>query len=291
MGMAQPRVDNVLVRMTPPGSTTLVGIHLDEISQTSVYRKLMADQAFGALDDFADASGFDPRRDVREMLWATTRGGGVLMARGTFRANSPPPAGAVKVRHGEYAIWSRGPNGFCILDATLAVAGNMPAVELTLDEWKSGSHTAAQTLLARVSAVNPRSQVWGVSTGAAGFLADNLPKSSSGLDFSRIFQGLEETWFEADLSIGLRAEAHGATKTEQEAANLRDAIRGMVGLARLQAPENQSELVRAWDGITAEQQGRAITVRVDIGKDLAARLIELFNAAASGGRGQKRAFR
>jgi hypothetical protein len=30
---------------------------------------------------------------------------------------------------------------------------------------------------------------------------------------------------------------------------------------------------------------------VDIGKDLAARLIGMFNAAASGGRGQKRAFR
>jgi hypothetical protein len=65
----------------------------------------------------------------------------------------------------------------------------------------------------------------------------------------------------------------------------------MVGLGRLQVPENQPELLRAWAGITAEQQGRSIAVRVDIGKELAARLIEMFNASAPGGRGQKRAFR
>jgi hypothetical protein len=291
LAAAEPRVDKVLVQMTPPGSTGLLGVRVEEISNTDFYRKLMAGQTFSALDQFAEDSGFDPRRDVRELLFATTRGGGVLMARGTFHTNTPPPPGAVRVRHGEYVIWRRGGNGFCILDATLAVAGNLPAVESALDEWKSGGHNEAQALLARVGAVNPQSQVWGISIGPANFLADNLPRNSSGLDFSHIFQGLEDTWFEADLSAGLRAEAHGTTKTEQEASNLRDAVRGMVGLGRLQVPENQSELLRAWDGITAEQQGLSIAVRVDIGKDLAARLIEMFNAGAPGGRGQKRAFR
>ncbi len=291
LAAAEPRVDKVLAQMTPPGSTGLLGVRVEEISGTDFYRKLMAGQTFSGLDQFAEDSGFDPRRDVREILFATTRGGGVLMARGTFHTNTPPPPGAVRIRHGEYVIWRRGGNGFCILDATLAVAGNLPAVEAALDEWKSGGHNEAQALLARVGAVNPQNQVWGISTGPANFLADNLPRSNSGLNFSHIFQGLEDPWFEADLSNGLRAEAHGTTKTEQEASNLRDAVRGMVGLGRLQVPENQPELLRAWDGITAEQQGRSITVRVDIGKDLAARLIDLFNAAASGGRGQKRAFR
>lgn len=291
LALAEPRVDKVLAQMTPPGSTVLVGVRVDQISQTDFYKKLVAGQTLAQLDQFAQVSGFDPRRDVKEVLYATTASGSVLMARGTFHVNGTSPSGAAKVRHGEYDIWRRGASGFCILDATLAVAGDMPAVEAALDEWKSGSHTAAQALLARVSAVNPQSQVWGISTGSAGFLADNLPRSSSGLDFSHIFQGLEDTWFEADLSTGLRAEAHGATKTEQDASNLRDAVRGMVGLGRLQVPENQPELLRAWDGITAEQQGRSITVRVDIGKDLADKLIDMLNAGPAGGRGQKRAFR
>jgi hypothetical protein len=89
----------------------------------------------------------------------------------------------------------------------------------------------------------------------------------------------------------LRAEARGATRTEQDASNLRDAVRGMVGLGRLQVPDNQPELLRAWDGITAEQQGRSIAVHVDIPKELADELIDMFNAAPAGSRRQRRAFR
>jgi hypothetical protein len=89
----------------------------------------------------------------------------------------------------------------------------------------------------------------------------------------------------------LRAEAHGTAKSEQDAISLRDTVKGMVGLGRLQVPENEPDLLRAWDGITAEQQGRSITVRVDIGKDLADKLIDMLNASAAGGRGQRRAFR
>ena len=89
----------------------------------------------------------------------------------------------------------------------------------------------------------------------------------------------------------MRAEARGATRTEQDASNLRDAVRGMVGLGRLQVPDNQPELLRAWDGITAEQQGRSIAVHVDIPKELADELIDMFNAAPAGSRRQRRAFR
>ncbi len=288
---AEPRVDNVLVRMTPPGATTLVGVHIDQIAQTDLYKKLAAGQLFPQLDLFAKESGFDPRRDVKEVLYATTAAGSVLMARGTFHVTSASPSGVTRLRHGDYEIWRRGVDGFCVLDPTLALAGDVPVIEAALDEWKSGSHTAAQPLLARVTSVNPQTQMWGVSTGSAGFLADNLPRSNSGLDFSHIFQGLQDTWFEADLAAGLRAEAHGATKTEQDAVNLRNAVRGMVGLGRLQVPENHSELLRAWDGITAEQQGRSITLRVDIEKDLADKLIEMINSLSPGGRGLKRTLR
>ena len=80
-----------------------------------------------------------------------------------------------------------------------------PHIEAAREEWKSGNHTAAQSLLARAPNVNPQAQIWGISTGAASFLADHLPRASSGLDFSKVFRGLEDTWFQADLNSGLRA--------------------------------------------------------------------------------------
>jgi hypothetical protein len=274
---AQPRIDNVLERMVPPGSTGLVGAHMDQIKQTEIYKKMVAAQSLLQLDQFARETGFDPRRDVRELLFVTTPQGAVMLARGSFHINSDTLQGAKKTRHGKYEIEGQGGSGFCILDSTLAAAGEIPALEAALDEWTSGAHTAAQPLLAQVAAVNPQNQLWGISTGKGNFLADHPPAANSGLDFTKIFLSLQDYSFEADFSAGLRAQVHGTTRTEKDAVSLRDAVRGVVGLGRLNVPENQPDLLKVWDGITVDQQGRSVSIHADITQDLIDRIVQLLN--------------
>src|SRR5262249_50050039 len=55
---AQPRVDNVLEKMVPPGATSLVGARMDQIKLTAIYRKLLATQNLQQLDQFATETGF-----------------------------------------------------------------------------------------------------------------------------------------------------------------------------------------------------------------------------------------
>jgi len=213
----------------------------------------------------------------------------VMLARGTFRPNLSSARDLKLVRHGEYNIFtnSERKSGFCILDSSLAAAGDLAGIEAALDEWKSGSHTGAQPLLARVRAASPGAQLWGVSTGVAGFLADYMPHASNGIDFSRIFRGLEDTWFEADFSAGLRASVHGRTQTDRDAVNLRDAAKGLIGLGRLSVPENQPELLRVWDGITVTQDGRNLLVSADIPENLMDKLVAMFSPAPGRGRGAR----
>jgi hypothetical protein len=276
---AQPRIDNVLERMVPPGSTGLVGAHMDQIKQTEIYKKMVAAQGLVQVDQFARETGFDPRRDVRELLFVTTPQGAVMLARGSFHLKPVTLKNANKTRHGQYEIQGLGGSGFCILDSTLAAAGEIPALESALDEWTSGAHTAAQPLLAHLASVNPQGQIWGTSTGKGNFLAEHPPAANSGLDFSKIFLSLQDYWFEADFSAGMRAEVHGTTRTEKDAVNLRDAVRGMVGLGRLNVPDNQPELLKVWDGITVDQQGRAISIHADVTQDLIDRMVQMLNAA------------
>ncbi len=281
---AQPRIDNVLERMVPPGATSLVGGHMDQIKQTEIYKKLLATQNLSQLDEFARDTGFDPRRDVRELLYTTGPQGSVMLARGTFRLTSTTLKNMKKTRHGQYDIWDLDGNGFCILDSTLAAAGDIPAVEAALDEWNSGNHTAAQPLLTRVAGINPQSQFWGISIGTGNFLADHPPAANSGLDFSKIFSSLHDYWFQADFSAGMRAEVHGTAGTEKDAVSLRDTVRGLVGLGRLNVPENQSELLKVWDGITVDQQGRSLSLHADIPQDLIDKMVLMLNAVPAGPR-------
>ena len=204
---AQPRVDNVLEKMVSPSATGLVGAHMDQIKQTEMYRKLVATQGgFQQLDEFARDTGFDPRRDVREILFVTELYGSVLLARGDFHLNPAVLKNFTRYREGRYDIWRQGNNGFCILDSTLAAAGDVDAIVDTLKEWTSGSHTSAKRLLGYVSAVQPQYQIWGISTGSGNFLVDHPPAPDSGLDFSTVFRSLQDYWFEADFSAGMRAE-------------------------------------------------------------------------------------
>jgi hypothetical protein len=280
-GWAEPRLDNVLVRMVPAGATSLVGVHMDQVKQTEIYKKMLASQNLGQIDQFAAETGFDPRRDVREALYASTAKGSVLMARGTFHIHSERAVNVKRIRHGDYTIVASGMAGYCILDSTLAIAGEIGVMEAALDEWKSGTHNQAQPLLARVAGVNPQSQFWGVSTGAGNFLADHAPMAGTGLDFSKIFRGLQETWFQADFSTGFRGDVHGTTATEKDAMSLRDAVRGIVGLGRLNTPEDQPDMLKVWDGIVVDQQGRSISIRADIPQDLVDKLIGMLAGGAS----------
>lgn len=281
---AEPRIDNVLVKMVPPGTTSIVGARMDVLKATVFYQKMLAAQKLPQLDKFAAESGFDPRRDVKEILFAETPQGSVLLARGSFRINEPILKGAKKIRHREYTIVGQETSGFCILDSTLAVAGEIPAIEAALDEWKAGAHKAALPLIAKVKTAADSTQLWAVSSGAAAFLADNLPIVAGGIDFSKIFRGLEDTWIVADFSAGLRADVHGIAAKEQDAVNLRDAVKGLVGFGRLSVPDNQPELLKLWDGIVVDQQGRAITVHADIPQDLIDRLVRMLSASRTPGR-------
>jgi len=289
---ADPKIDNVLMRMVPPGSISLVGAHMDAIRQTDLYQRMLAERKLPDVDRFASETGFDPRRDVRELLFVTAPGEtNVMVARGTFRPNLSSMRDLKLVRHGEYNIFvttdgkaAERKAGFCILDSTLAAAGDLAGIEAALDEWKSGSHTGAQPLLARVHAASPGAQLWGVSTGVAGFLADYMPRANNGIDFSRILRGLEDTWFEADFAAGLRASVHGRTQTDQDAVNLRDAAKGLIGLGRLSVPENQPELVRVWDGIAVTQDGRNLLVSANIPENLMDKLVAMFSPAPGRGR-------
>lgn len=277
---ATPRVDNVLDKMVPPGSTSLVGARMDLLKRTLFYRQMVAAQKLPQIDQFAEETGFDPRRDVRELLYVQAPEGSVILARGSFHVNDAVLKGAKHTRHGVYDIVGQGNNGLCILDATLAIAGEIPAVTAALDEWTTGKHTAAQPLLARLRTVEENAHLWGFSEGAAGFLANNIPNLSTGIDFSKIFRGLDDTWFQADFSAGLRADIHGTTATEKDAQNLKDAFKGIIGLGRLYTPQNQPELVRLWDGILVEQATRALTIHADIAQDLIQKLIQMLSYTA-----------
>jgi hypothetical protein len=266
-------VDSTLAALVPPDATMLSGVRMEAVRATPLYQKMVASKALPQLDDFARQTGFDPRRDVRELLIASNGADSLLAARGTF--NIHPIEGAAKSSYKGYTLYTRENGAVGLIDNSTAIAGPVAAVRAALDRYQAGERTGPSALLARARQIPSENQIWSVSNGFDSLIARNIPQEGNAASAGRILRSLENTTFAADLRTGVNGSLNGLCRTEQDAKNLGDAARGLVGLGRLSVPENQPELLRLWDGIKVDQQQRTVKITLAIPQDLIDKLVDL----------------
>jgi hypothetical protein len=266
-------VDSTLAALVPPDATMLSGIRMEAVRETPLYRKMLAQQALPQLDDFARQTGFDPRRDVRELLIASNGNGVLMAARGAF--NLRAIEGATKSSYKGYTLYTSESRAVGLIDSSTAVAGPMAAVRAALDRYKAGDRARPDDLLARARQIPPENQIWSVSNGFENLLTMTIPQQGNAANVGRILGSLENTTAAADFRTGVNGYINGSCRSDQDAKNLGDAARGLVGLGRLSVPENQPELLKLWDGIKVDQQQRTVKITIAIPEALVDKLIDL----------------
>lgn len=275
------RIDPQLTIMIPPDTVMLAGVRMDDVRPTPLYRKLVEQRRLPQVDAFAKETGFDPRKDVRELLVASDGKDTVLMARGNFNVRAFE--GVKKSAYRGYTLFTRTERGVeggvALLDGSTAVAGPLRVVKKAIDQYKSGNQNPAAALVARAQQIPASNQFWSVSSGLGNMIESSVPLTGNAANIGKIFRPLENTTVAADLRKGLNGFATGLCKTEQDAKNLGDAARGLVGLARLSAPDNQPELLRLWDGVKVEQQQKTIRIDVAIPQELIDKVVQMFDTA------------
>jgi hypothetical protein len=289
LSLPAERVDNVLAQLIPVDTQALFGARMEQVKTTPLFIRLIGQQKLPQLDSFSSDTGFDPRRDVRDLLLASSGrpNSGVLLARGTFHVSlEKVDAKALKtVGYRGYVLTLTGKEdaGFCIMDRSLAIAGPTASMKAALDHYLSSTKNESTPLLEQARAVPQQFQVWSVSTGAADFLANNLPHEGNAANFGKIFRSMENTHFQADLSHGLNAMAQGMCRTDADAKSLADAVRGLIGFGRLSVPDNQPELLRLWDGLKIDQNQRSLTITANIPQELVDKLAQFFQSNVPSG--------
>jgi hypothetical protein len=266
-------INATLASLVPPDATMLAGLRMADIRATPLYQKMLARKHLDRLDEFARQTGFDPRRDVRELLVASNGKDSIVAARGTF--NLRAFEGVTRSTYKGYTLYTRDREGVALIDNSTAIAGTLEAVHAALDRRGSGDRSGPVDLLARARQIPPENQVWSVANGFDNLLTGRIPETGNAANAGRILRSLENTTAAADLRAGLNGYINGLCRTDADAKNLGDAARGLVGLGRLSVPEKQPELLRLWDGIKVDQQQRSVKITVTIPPDLIDKLIDL----------------
>jgi hypothetical protein len=268
--------DARLAAFIPGDTVMLAGIHVAELKKTPLYRQVIA--MLGSVE----RQGFDPRRDVDELLVASNGKESVAIGRGRF--DGKELQGLERFEHRGVTLYGNEQGAVAIIDPSTALAGWTPAVRAAIDQRNSGGRAAAG-LLARARALPTPNHIWMVSNGAP--VLPRFPNVPNAEILRKILNNLSNVAFFADLREGIYASATAQCATAGDAKFIGDTVRGLIGLGRLSVPREEPELAKAFDGVAVRQSQRTVTVDAKIPEGVAMAAMERLRSFSEGSRRQE----
>jgi hypothetical protein len=265
-------IDPALAAFISPDTVALAGIRMDQVRATPIYRKLAEQNRLPRFDQFRTDSGFDPGSDLHDLLLSSDGKNVLAAAHGTFTAK---PAGSLHTsEYKGYTLYAKyDSEAIVFIDKSIVLGGPSASVRAAIDQYKSGGRGAPRGLMARAEALPGDTQIWAVVVGWRGATPDQLREMGNLGNLDRMLRSVEDANFMVDLRTGVHAAVTGDCRTEADARNLADSLRGLTALARMGVSRKQPDLQHALDTIQVTQEGRVVRVHADIAEDLAEKLV------------------
>ncbi len=240
-----PAADPALLSLVPAGVKTIAGIDADRAKNSAFGQKLMAQlrEDGKEFQEFLALTGFDPRRDIREVVVAGSedRKNGLVLIRGNF---DPARIKAAMLAHGAAAtqyqgveVWTSGGKNrggaIAVLTSTLAVGGSDEMVKAALDRRAAAGTALPAALAARINDWSGRHDGWFVSSGPLGPNAAKMGTLNGAANFSvdSILEAAAGVRFHTDIDVA----AETLMRSAQDAVALADVVRFLASMVRMNA--------------------------------------------------------
>jgi hypothetical protein len=239
---ATAAVDPVLLALAPADAKILMGIQVDQ-SQSSSFGQFLLSRIGPAagLDQFVTATGFDPRRDLKQVLAASSgnSNSGLVVARGMFQPDrlttAAALAGATKSTYAGVDLYSaskgNSSNGtLAFLDASTALIGDDATLKAAIDRYRSGSAFQG-SLGARANEMSNLYQAWFVTSSI-----DNLANMSGA--GGQIPPNALQSILQVAGGLKLSADAvtfavEAATRSDKDAQSLVDVVKFFTSMIQM----------------------------------------------------------
>ena len=288
-----PAADPTLLNLVMPDAKVLAGVNVEQAKGTQFGQYILNElQSHDAeMQKLITLTGFDPRRDVRELLVASDGApgskSGLALAKGTFDAAKITAAatlsGVTSETYGGVTILEEPKHqlaGIAFLDANTVVAGDIASVKGAIDRLKS-----PQPLLAAVSVkVNHWStseDAWGITTVPPASLAPpakagapNNPMANAGQNVQAAAGGVK---FGAQVVFSGEAQCD----TAQNATTLGDMVKLLINMAQMQAGQDATAaaLIKS---VTVTANGNLVNVSASLPEDVFQGLLQSSHKKAAG---------
>lgn len=271
--------DQALLNLVPRDAKMIAGVDAERARNSALGQRVIAGMKDNSdFQNFVAATGFDPRRDLREVIVASEAaqpgGNAIVVARGVFDASRiarfAQEKGAVSSIYQGVEIWRgeghHGDGAVAFLDSSIAVAGPEGAVRAALDRRTAGTAFKG-ALAARVAEWSAKNDAWFVSSSIpvpaadgqrAGFNLESVKEASGGVRFGPV--------------VEVTAEA--IARSDKDAASLADVVRGLAAMVRMNQDKTGDDLLKLLDGMQVTTDGPSLRVSIQLPQELLEKMLD-----------------
>jgi hypothetical protein len=255
-----------LLGLVMPDAKVVTGIEVSQSQASPFGQYVLSQMQLGTnFDKLAAAIGFDPRRDLQEIVVATAEvqapnqvpnqgpelsrdQTGLVLARGAFQpariAAVASLAGAAVSTYKGFEILGNssggGKNsGVVFLDSSTVATGDIPSLQALIDRRISGA-VFSGSLAQKAAEASAANDAWFATATPSAFLAGKLPASSAGgLNPITLLQSVIATSGGVKFAAsGVTASVEAVTNTSQDAQALADVLRFLTSMVQMNRNSN-----------------------------------------------------
>ncbi len=253
-------VDPALLALVMPEARIVTGIQVDQSKNSKFGQFVLAQITDNAdLKRFASESGFDPRRDLREIVVGSTGLDGssaLVIGRGAFQkdrilAVARTSGGGASNYRGIDLISASAESTLstiAFLDSSTALVGDAKSVKAAIDRRLAGAPGLSAALAAKAHEAAAQSDAWFVTLASlseflGGKMGDgNLGGAMQGNLLEKVKQASGGVKFgTTEVGIGLEA----VTPTDKDATALADVLRFLASMLQAGQANNDPKVAKA----------------------------------------------
>ncbi len=280
--------DPELMNLVMTDAHVVAGINVQNARNTTFGRfvldRMQTDDK--GLSKLAETTGFDPRRDLDEIMLASTSdfanksAKGIALVRGRFDqskiATAVKTMGPTQIeRRAGFDIYTskagNSENAFVFLTPSLAAAGDLASVRETVDRKAAGKSMNPETAK-RVQTLSAANDVWMLSTVQISSFAGPVPMAAAsgspmhGFLSDGIFRSLDQAAMGFHFGPGsVEMNLETVSKTEKDATALADVVRLVANLVQMQRDnKDMAQLAAALEAMQLSQQAKNVSLKLAI---------------------------
>jgi hypothetical protein len=280
MATAASPADPQLLKLLMPDAKVVSGIDADRVKVTPFGQFLLSQAPLDSgLNELAAATGFDPRRDIHDILMASPadaqKRSGLLVVRGSFDsariAQVIQAAGKpVELYHGIGILGTTKnaagvSHGAAFLDDSIAVMGDLDSVRGAIDRRNTGGGPSAE-LTDKILRTSANQDAWVVSTAPVSAFAQAMhDRNIRGALQGDLIKAIEQS--SGGVRFGSVIEISGelTARTDQDASSLADVLKFFLNMAQMNAPAGQAaQFAGLLKNLTVNADANAVKLSVAI---------------------------